>query len=214
MLLEQRDYKRTALRASLLDKRQALTPEQQETAANRLLAQLQVCLNITGAADTPSGCVAGYIASRGEINVSPALDWLRSLGLQTLLPVISVINDAPGLLFAPFDQHTPLKSGKFNIPIPDVPREDYKTAAELDLVLVPLVGFDTAGGRLGMGGGYYDRTFAFRQRLTTDTSDEEISTRQGFIGVAHECQRVDEIPTERWDVRLQAIATDDTCYYS
>lgn len=210
---DRRDVMREKLRTTLLDKRLALTTAQQQAAATALLLQLKRCLAVLKTTDKSSGYVAGYLASRGEIDVLPALDWLRQCGYQTVLPVISVINNSPGLLFAPFDQQTPLKPGKFNIPIPDIPSSDYKTASDLDLVLVPLVGFDAAGGRLGMGGGYYDRTFAFRQ----DTSAKKLKTKnvmhQAFVGVAHECQQVDEIPTENWDVRLQAVATDRTCYY-
>ncbi|MBX2885208.1 MAG: 5-formyltetrahydrofolate cyclo-ligase [Granulosicoccus sp.] len=204
---------RANLRTSLLGKRKALSAAEQDAASTALLQQLKPCLKAHGIDGKSNGWVAGYLASRGEINVAPTLDWLRSLGWRTVLPVISVINEAPGLLFAPFNEQTPMKAGKFNIPIPDVPVTDYITAAELDLVLVPLVGFDHTGNRLGMGGGYYDRTFAFRVGLSDSTETKQHATEQVFIGVAHECQRVDTVPIENWDIPLQAVATDHSCYY-
>ena len=66
--------------------------------------------------------------------------------------------------------------------------------ADMKLVFMPLVGFDILGGRLGMGGGYYDKTFATRESL--------------LVGLAHDCQKVDSLPIESWDVPLDAIATD------
>jgi 5-formyltetrahydrofolate cyclo-ligase len=71
----------------------------------------------------------------------------------------------------------------------------------LDIVLVPLVGFDDAGNRLGMGGGYYDRRFSY---LRTRSS----FLRPRLIGVAYELQHVDELPKDEWDVSLWAIVTD------
>jgi 5-formyltetrahydrofolate cyclo-ligase len=70
----------------------------------------------------------------------------------------------------------------------------------MDTVLFPLVGFDEAGGRLGMGGGFYDRTFAFtriRPRLAPK-----------LIGLAHDCQKVSALPVEYWDVAMHGVVTD------
>jgi 5-formyltetrahydrofolate cyclo-ligase len=71
--------------------------------------------------------------------------------------------------------------------------------------MLPLVGFDASGNRMGMGGGYYDRTFSFK------------SLKKGLrgptlIGLAHEIQRVEELPVESWDIPLTAIVTDQKSY--
>lgn len=71
----------------------------------------------------------------------------------------------------------------------------------LDFLVVPLVGFDDQGRRLGMGGGYYDATLAFLRR-------RRIWHKPYLIGLAFECQRVAEIPSEPWDIRLNAILTE------
>jgi len=147
--------------------------------------------------------VAGYLPSRGEIDVLPTLTWFRSQGHITCLPVMRNIQEQPGLRFAPFDDATTMIPGKFNIPVPDLPDSALLTAEQLDLVLVPLTGFDERGNRLGMGGGYYDRTFAWRQQQTNS---------QLYIGVAHECQKMIALPVDTWDVPLDAVATDRHWY--
>jgi 5-formyltetrahydrofolate cyclo-ligase len=75
----------------------------------------------------------------------------------------------------------------------------------LDLVLMPLVGFDEHGGRLGMGGGFYDRSLAYRGR-------RKKGHKPTLLGLAHECQKVDCLPLEAWDVSLQATVTDRGWY--
>ena len=65
---------------------------------------------------------------------------------------------------------------------------------------MPLVGFDAAGNRLGMGGGFYDRTLAFMQRVPRPSPV--------LIGVAHQCQQEAQLPAAAWDIPLQLIVTD------
>ena len=73
---------------------------------------------------------------------------------------------------------------------------------ELDVILMPLVGFDNDGNRLGMGGGYYDRTLAYTRHAIK---------KPVLIGVAHDLQRVDRLPYASWDIPLNAIVTP-TCF--
>lgn len=78
---------------------------------------------------------------------------------------------------------------------------DELSARELDLVLVPMVAFDDDCQRIGMGGGYYDRTFSFlRARRSL--------FRPKLIGLAFACQRVDKIPLNPWDIRLYRVITE------
>jgi 5-formyltetrahydrofolate cyclo-ligase len=69
-------------------------------------------------------------------------------------------------------------------------------------VLLPLVAFDPQGGRLGMGGGYYDRTFAF-------LNGQKGGQKPKLIGLAHHFQQIPKLPIESWDVPLNAIVTDE-----
>jgi 5-formyltetrahydrofolate cyclo-ligase len=75
----------------------------------------------------------------------------------------------------------------------------------LDLMLVPLVGFDGACNRIGMGGGFYDRTLAYLRR-------RRHWRRPRLIGIAHECQRVDRIDPRPWDIPLDAVVTEQGVY--
>lgn len=70
----------------------------------------------------------------------------------------------------------------------------------MDIILLPLTGFDARGNRLGMGGGFYDRTLAFRQRAG--------QRRPLLVGIAHACQEVPLIPSASWDIPLDRIVTD------
>ena len=93
---------------------------------------------------------------------------------------------------------TSLLNNRYNIPEPpaSAPR---CAVAELHIIFLPLVGWDLHGGRLGMGGGFYDRT---------------LSGISGplLVGLAHDSQRVEEVPQESWDIRLDYIATDAALY--
>jgi 5-formyltetrahydrofolate cyclo-ligase len=93
---------------------------------------------------------------------------------------------------------------KFRLPEPDVDEAEMLAPDELDLVLAPLVVFDSERNRIGMGGGFYDRSFAFRKR-------PEI-LQPMLIGVAHELQKVERIVPQEWDVRLDMIVTDQAVY--
>ncbi len=75
----------------------------------------------------------------------------------------------------------------------------------MDLVLIPLVGFDADGNRLGMGAGFYDRTFAFLQQ-------NKRPTKPYLLGIAYEIQKIDQIIAETWDVRLDGIVTEKNFY--
>lgn len=78
-------------------------------------------------------------------------------------------------------------------------------ARQLDLLLMPLVGFDLYGYRLGMGGGFYDTSLAYLRRRNT-------WKKPYLIGIAYECQKVDAVPHEAWDVRLNAVLTEKQLY--
>ena len=94
---------------------------------------------------------------------------------------------------------------RFGIPEPDVRGGGLIAARDLDLVIVPLLGFDKACNRIGMGGGYYDRSFAFARRL------EHISA-PFMLGFAHEAQRVESLQVRPWDIPLDAVATQRRLY--
>lgn len=191
---------RASLRRQLRDRRNALTLQQQQDAADNL------AVNLLGHPDLRRARhIAVYLPNDGEIDPSVYVSLARQRGLQFYLPVLHPIH-AGRLVFSPFTDTTPLTPNRFGIPEPAFKGGLKRPPWAMDAVLFPLVGFDETGGRLGMGGGFYDRTFAFtrhRPRLAPK-----------LIGLAHECQKVSELPTESWDVPLHSIVTDQRRYYA
>ncbi|RRJ82990.1 5-formyltetrahydrofolate cyclo-ligase [Aestuariirhabdus litorea] len=190
---------RQQLRQQLRQRRNALSAREQREASARLCARL---------ANHPtfvrSQRIALYLANDGEIDATPLLQRAWSMGKQCFLPVLK-----PGswneLWFAPFEAGTLLTPNRYGIEEPRLHHGQHPPAWSLDLVLMPLVGFDTEGNRLGMGGGYYDRSFAFLRRPRPVHQPR-------LIGLAHECQRVDELPCDSWDIPLSEIITDRNRY--
>ena len=87
---------------------------------------------------------------------------------------------------------------RFGISEPALNSTAIRLLSQHHLLLMPLVGFDAQGNRLGMGGGFYDRTLA---------NINALKNRPTLVGVAHDCQQVDELPVEPWDVPLDLIVT-------
>lgn len=181
---------KTQLRNSLRERRNSLSLAAQSTAAQALLDAVTALPIWTSAKR-----ISLYMASDGEIATGPLVAMARRLGKELFLPVISAHNH---LDFAHWRAEETLSNNRYNIPEP--PRTATRCpAAELDIIFLPLVGWDRYGGRLGMGGGFYDRTLA------------GISGPL-LVGLAHGSQEVEEIPLEHWDIRLDYVATDSALH--
>ncbi len=143
--------------------------------------------------------IAAYFAVNGEIGLDPVIDHALSLGKKIYLPNL----DQKSLRFSPYFREQKMRINSFRLPEPDVGDDEMLQPNELDLVLAPLVVFDANRNRIGMGGGFYDRSFAFRKQGID---------RPVLVGVAHELQKVDELVPEAWDVRLDKVVTDRAIY--
>ncbi|MGD8172912.1 5-formyltetrahydrofolate cyclo-ligase [Vibrio sp. TRT 21S02] len=141
--------------------------------------------------------VALYLSSDGEVDTKPLIEKMWLDGIQTYLPVLHPFSKGH-LLFLHYTPETPLTFNKYGILEPILNQTLTKPVAELDMICTPLVGFDSQGHRLGMGGGYYDRTL-------------ETWFKSGVgpkpVGLAHNCQHVERLPIEKWDVPLPKIVT-------
>ncbi len=135
-----------------------------------------------------------YHSVRGEAD--PAS--LQTTDKQFFLPVLSKNLDE-GLVFIELNDDTQFEKNKFSIPEPVYDEEKIVAASTLDLVIVPLLGFDKTGNRLGMGGGFYDRCFAFKKQKIT---------KPVMIGFAYDFQELEYLEAEAWDVGLDLIATE------
>lgn len=175
--------------------RAELGVEQLETAANALAERI-LSLNEYQQAQR----IAAYFAVNGEIGLNPLIDHALSQDKKVYLPNL----DQKALRFSPYFHEQKMRTNKFRLPEPDVDDSEMLDPGKLDLVLAPLVVFDSERNRIGMGGGYYDRSFAFRKNPE--------SRSPVLIGVAHELQRVARIVPQNWDVRLDMIVTEQAIY--
>ena len=180
---------RQTLRRQLRQARRSLSSEQQLSAAKALLRCFQEQLSNPQIVDAKR--IALYLSNDGEISPHLLCEYFWQQNIQTYLPVIQ----GKQLTFALYSADTIWQENVYGIKEPIT--MDYLSGGELDIVLLPLVGFDSEGGRLGMGGGFYDRTFANKR-----TDEAPL-----LIGLAHDCQHVNRLPVEGWDVPLQAILT-------
>ena len=175
---------RQSLRQSLRQARRQLSQHQQDQAASLLLEQ---------AIHSPwlqnANRIALYLANDGEVSPHLISDYCWQQGKTTYLPVVQ----DKQLKFALYDADTKWQDNRFGIAEPIT--TEYINPEALDLVFMPLVGFDAQGGRLGMGGGFYDRSFA----------GKTAPQKPQLIGLAHDCQQVAALPLESWDVPLQGI---------
>jgi 5-formyltetrahydrofolate cyclo-ligase len=183
------DLDRRALRAQLRLVRRQLPAAQRITTAQAIAAHLFELPQLQQARH-----VAGYWAVDGEVGLHALL-----VGQPAFVYCLPCLRDDKRLEFAPWRSGDPLVTNRYGIPEPETTaRID---PAALDVVLLPLVGFDRRGARLGSGAGYYDRTFAFLQQTPRPVHPL-------LVGVAHALQEVDALPVEPWDVPLDYIVTE------
>ena len=147
-----------------------------------------------------SSRVACYLANDGEIDPEYIIQTAWRLRKQVYLPVLSPFQSK--LYFAPYQAGMAMQLNRFDIWEPTCRPVNWVTAWQLDLMLLPLVAFDESGNRLGMGGGFYDRSLAYRQSRTH-------SLRPKLIGLAHELQREQQLAANSWDIPLDMIATEE-----
>jgi 5-formyltetrahydrofolate cyclo-ligase len=185
-------YSRHELRKLVRQQRNQLSSDIQYQASQDLicrfaaLPEMQTCHHS-----------ALYLSTDGELDTQPLIEWLWSQDKAVYLPVLHPFS-AGHLLFLRYQSSTPMTYNKFGILEPRLDQTLVKPVKELDLICTPLVAFDSHGHRLGMGGGYYDRTLA-----------HWFKTGEGAqpMGLAHDCQHVEQLPTEAWDIPLPKIVT-------
>ena len=183
---------RRELRQQLAEHRRALSPPARMSAAQGLrhtLEQLPEYFTDT--------LVAGYWAIDGELPLNLVIPPLARRGQQLLLPVLQADRR---LVFAPWQAGDPVQPNRHGIPEPMEPATLY-VPAQVELVLVPLLGFDRQGHRLGHGGGYYDRSFAFLRTQTRPAVPL-------LVGIAYSFQELACLEAAEWDVPLDFVATE------
>lgn len=190
---------RPQLRRLLRNARRALTPAQQHQATLGLYRQLAQHPLFRRARH-----IALYLPNDSEIDPCLLLREAQRRGKRTYLPVLHAW-PRTRMVFQRFEQGEKLKPNRFRIPEPVTDRKRQRPIWALDLILLPLVGFDEVGGRLGMGGGFYDRSLAYQARRQT-------WKKPLLLGLAHECQKVERLAQASWDVPLQGTVSDRGWY--
>ncbi len=186
------DRFKQALRLTCQQIRKRLSPSYQQRAS------WQICTNVRKLDQYRCAKrIALYYSVSGEINLSSL--W-QSAPLQGKYCYFPALNDNRTLSFLPAMPSTPFKKNHYGIEEPDVARELAIPPEQLDVMLIPLVAFDSRGTRLGMGAGYYDRTLAqLRPQL--------------LVGVAYEFQRQSFIEAGTFDVPLDVVVTEHATYW-
>ncbi len=186
---------RAALRRALRAQRRGIPPHEHR----RLSAELSLAV-ARSALFLRARRIALFLPNDGEPDLTPLLQRAWAMGKQCYLPLL-----APGphnrLRFARYRSETALLPNRFGIPEPRIPFRLAVAPWALDLVLAPLVAFDNQGNRLGMGGGFYDRTLAYLHQQTT-------WQRPHLVGVAFAFQEVAQLPAAAWDVPLAGVITE------
>lgn len=188
---------RQALRQDIRNKRRQLTAQQQGDAALALLHRFSADERIRQAKH-----IALYLSNDGELNTKLIIDWCWQQDKCVYLPVVHPFTQGH-LLFLRFTPQTPLVNNRYGIGEPQLDVRAIMPARQLDIICTPLVAFDKTGARLGMGGGFYDRTLSqwYQQEKVQNISSPYP------IGLAHDCQLVDSLPTQQWDIPLPEIIT-------
>ncbi len=184
------------LRRRLLARRRALQPQQLyragDSAARLLWRQPEI---------QRARRIALYVAHRGELPCDAICRRALARRRSVYLPVLW----RGQLRFAPYQQGQRMRRNRYRIPEPLVARRRLLRPAELDIVVVPLVACDSRGTRLGMGGGYYDRSLRAR-RLPRRWR------RPLLIGLGYEFQRTEQLARRAWDIPIDALLTEENFY--
>jgi 5-formyltetrahydrofolate cyclo-ligase len=147
--------------------------------------------------------LAFYVPANSELDILPLLN--RALWLQAacFLPIVPPARQRR-LWFGRLGDGPHWSVNRFDIPEYGKQRPKVR-AGVLDIVFLPLLGFDLRGFRMGMGGGYYDASLAFLK-------NRRKWRRPRLVGIAFDAQKCDHIPNDPWDVPLDMVITEAGVY--
>lgn len=190
--------KRQQIRAELKQRRTSYSDAQCQTLSK------QICSHIQSERQFKNrNRFAFYFPVGNEVDLLELMYRAWSLRKKTFLPVLASFPKG-NLWWIEHTASTAMYLNRFGIPEPEHPPRARRTKLRsLDIIFMPLLGFDASGNRMGMGGGFYDRS------LGKCYQADKPWHRPIRMGVAYSWQQVDSIPVEQWDVPLDAIATEN-----
>lgn len=219
------------LRKAISQKRQAIPPQIRQKKARELLEKIRRLPEFKRAQR-----LAFYWPAGGEIDPRPLLNLALELGKQCYLPILHP-SKTNHLLFVEYKKDDSLHLNHYGILEPHLGVRHTLAPWMFNLIFVPLVGFNREGRRLGRGGGYYDRTFAFLKdfknvkafnhhhfscKLNNQLNANALETRETsrpnhlnhpkhprLLGLAYEFQEFDNLPGDEWDILLSGVATEE-----
>ncbi len=187
---------KTTLRRNLRHARRNLSPSQHainsRLACQRLLASCHF---------KRARSIAVYIANDGELDPKPIVKACLQQGKRVYLPIVQ---DKFQLNFQPYERGNRLRRNRYGIKEPYIRNRRRNDLRCMDMIILPLVGFDLERNRIGMGGGYYDRALCWSKKTSRP--------KPVFIALAHEIQRQPQLATEDWDIKIDKIITEKTAY--
>lgn len=191
---------KSLLRAAFTKRREALDPAQRRRLSS---AACEHAVRLLQRGDYET--VMAYVPFRSELDVRPLIEWCWRQGRVVVVPRCVKADRSMTLhRLGGWDQ---LAAGAYGIMEPDPEKTPaLPEGAMPDAVIVPGLAFDRQGGRMGYGGGYYDR---FAQAALRAGH----AGRRLWLGIAFEAQLADEVPMERHDVRLHGVITEEAVYW-
>ena len=181
------------MRSELQARRAAATPAQRISAAQSLRGTLEKIPEFL-----TDATIGGYWATSGELPLMALFDGMRQRDQIFHLPVVGPMHSLQFVAWKVGDEVAP---NRYGIPEPVHERSRRVAVDMIDVLLIPLLGFDRAGNRLGFGGGYYDRALEFLR-------EREHPASTLLVGVGYSFQEVEHIAAEPWDVKLDYVATE------
>lgn len=186
--MEQKLHKKQ-LRRQIMDERGAILPEERAALSIRACLHLAACEQLARAR-----VIMAFHPFGDELDILPFVEEARRRGQEIWLPL--TIPSERRLVPYRYDGPQMLKQGTYGIWEPDPDVAEAADLSKLDAVLVPGVVFDRHGGRVGYGGGYYDRFLA------------GLSRKPYLVGICFSMQVVEQVPIEQHDIPLDALVTE------
>ncbi|MBT8086592.1 MAG: 5-formyltetrahydrofolate cyclo-ligase [Gammaproteobacteria bacterium] len=179
------------IRATALEARRKLHADERHNASQ------EICRRLTRStiffASNALGC---YLPAYDEVDTLPIIERAWRANKRVFVPVLRKRHK---MLFREMRPETPLEKNRYDIWEPT--NGAFLSPRKLDMVIAPTVAFDDDNNRVGMGGGYFDRCFAYLQR-------RKIWLRPKLVGVAFNCQKVEKISANPWDIPLYRVFTE------
>nr|WP_136251814.1 5-formyltetrahydrofolate cyclo-ligase [Ningiella ruwaisensis] len=191
------------MRQTFRERRRALSTAQQKEAALTLVEQFKQHELFANAQH-----IAIYLTNDGELDTQALIQYFWEREIAVYLPVLHPFSDGH-LLFLRYTPDSAMRPNAYGILEPQLDCRQICPLRDLDVLFTPLVAFDEGGNRLGMGGGFYDRTLAFSAITKSESGDVK---RPIIVGLAHDIQKCLSLPTQAWDIPLPYILTPTKLY--